>query len=111
MVMVDWLHTMDHGLLADIADNVLWDELPLMVVRSKAEQVKVLWAMASAYYAETKVPDMLGNLTEDMIKVPAKAPTAQARRLIPFAARLAGRFADMDRHWQTVALLTESALF
>ena len=45
-----------------------------------------------------------------MINVPAKAPTAQARHLLPFAARLAGRFADMDRHWQTVALLTESAL-
>ena len=45
-----------------------------------------------------------------MINVPAKAPTAQVRHLLPFAARLAGRFADMDRHWQTVALLTESAL-
>ena len=32
------------------------------------------------------------------------------RYLLPFAARLAESFADMDQHWQTVAVLTESAV-
>ena len=115
MAMVEWLHTMDQGVLADIIGNVLWDALPLMGVRSRAEQVKVLWAMARAYYVEAKVPSRLDNLTEEMIKVPGKAPTqrgkaAQVRYLLPFAARLAESFADMDQHWQTVAVLTESAV-
>ena len=56
-----------------------------------------------------------GNLTEEMIKVPGTAPkqrgkAAQVRYLLPFAARLAESFADMDQHWQTVAVLTESAV-
>ena len=115
MVMIDWLHTMDQGVLADIIGNVLWDALPLMGVRSRSEQVKVLWAMVKTYYAEAKVQNKLDNLTEEMIKVPGKAPkqrgkAAQARYLLPFATRLAESFADMDQHWQTVALLTERAL-
>ena len=106
---------MHQGVLADIIGNVVWGAMLLTLVRSRAEQVKVLWAMVKASYDEATVHDTLGNLTEEMIKVPAKAPkqrgkAAQVRRLLPFAARLAGRFADMDRHWQTVALLTESAV-
>ena len=86
-----------------------------MGVRSKAEQVKVLRAMVNAYYDEAKVPHRLDNLTEEMIKVPGKAPkqrgkAAQVRYLLPFAARLAESFADMDQHWQTGAVLTESAV-
>ena len=59
--------------------------------------------------------DTLDNLTEEMIKVPAKAPqqrgkAGQAHHLLPVAGRLAGSFADMDQHWQTAALLTERAL-
>ena len=89
--------------------------LPLMGVRSRAEQVKVLWAMVKTYDDEAKVPNKLDKLTEEMIKVPGKAPkqrgkAAQARYLLPVAARLAESFADMDQHWQTVALLTESAV-
>ena len=61
MAMVDWLHTMDHGVLADIIGNVLSDALPFMGVRSKAAQVKELWAMVNAYYAEAKVHDTLHN--------------------------------------------------
>ena len=95
--------------------NVNWGAMPLMVVRSRAEQLKVLWAMANAYYDEANVHDTLDNFTEEMIKVPAKAPkqrgkAAQVRRLLPFAARLARSFADMDQHWQTVALMPENAL-
>ena len=113
--MIHCLHTMHQGVLADIIVNVLWDALPLMVVRRRAEQVKVLWAMVKAYYAEAKVPDRLDSLTDELIKVPGKAPkqsgkAAQARCLLPFAARLAGSFVDMDQHWQTVALMPESAL-
>ena len=70
--------------------------------------------MVKASYAETTMHDTLDNLTEEMIKVPAKAPkqrgkAAQVRRLLPFAARLAGSFADMDQHWQTLALMPENA--
>ena len=61
MAIVDWLHTMDQAVLADIIGNVLWDALSLMGVRSRAAQVKVLWAMVNAYYDEAKVPDMLDN--------------------------------------------------
>ena len=61
MVVIDWLHTMDQAVLADIIGNVLWDALPLMGVRSKAAQVNVLWAMVNAYYAEAKVHDTLHN--------------------------------------------------
>ena len=61
MVMSHCLHTMDQGVLADIIGNDLWDALPLMGVRSRAAQVKVLWAMVKAYYAAAKVPDTLDN--------------------------------------------------
>ena len=61
MAMVDWLHTMDQGVLADIIGNVLWDALSLMGVRSRAAQVMVLWAMVTAQYAETKMHDTLHN--------------------------------------------------
>ena len=54
MATVDWLHTMDQGVLADIIGNVLWDALSLMGVRSRAAQVNVLWAMVTAHYAEAK---------------------------------------------------------
>ena len=60
-VVIDWLHTLDQAVLADIIGNVLWDALPLMVVRSRAEQVKVLWAMANAYYAGAKMHHTLDN--------------------------------------------------
>ena len=41
--------------------NVLWDALPLMGVGNRAEQVKVLWAMVKAYYAEAKAHATLDN--------------------------------------------------
>ena len=89
--------------------------MPLMLVRSRAEQVKVLWAMVKASYDEATVHDTLDNLTEEMIKVPAKAPkqrgkATQVRHLLPFAARLAGSFDGMDQHWQTVARMTKKRL-
>ena len=59
--MMGWLHTMGQAVLADIIGNVLWDALPLMGVRSRAAQVKVLWAMVNAYYAEAQVHDTLHN--------------------------------------------------
>ena len=113
--MIHCLHTMHQGVLADIIGNVLGGAMLCTLVRSRAEQVKVLWAMVKALYDEATVHDRLDNLTEEMIKVPAKAPkqrgkAAQVHHLLPVAARLAGSFADMDQHWQTVALLTESAL-
>ena len=61
MVMMDWLHTTDQGVLAVIIGNVLWDALPLMGVRSKSAQVNVLLAMTNAYYAEAKAHDTLHN--------------------------------------------------
>jgi len=61
MAMVDWLHTMDHGVLADISGNVLADALPFMGVRNKAAQVKELWAMVNAYYDEAKLHGTLHN--------------------------------------------------
>ena len=60
-VVIDWLHTLDQAVLADIIGNVLWDELPLMRVPIRAEQVKVLWAMVNAYYAEAQAHDTLHN--------------------------------------------------
>jgi hypothetical protein len=42
MVMVDWLHTMDLGVLADVIGNVFWDALPLMGAPPRDEQVKRL---------------------------------------------------------------------
>ena len=94
MVMVDWLHTMDLGVLADVIGNVFWDALPLMGAPPRDRQVKSLWNMIQLYFAEAKVPDRLDGLTEEMIKDKKSAPrqrgrAAQVRYLSPFAARLA----------------------
>ena len=115
MVMVDWLHTMDLGVLADVIGNVFWDALPLMGAPPRDHQVKSLWNMIQLYYAEAKVPDRLDGLTEEMIKDKKSAPrqrgrAAQVRYLLPFAARLAESFSSENEHWRTVATVTDLLL-
>jgi len=115
MVMVDWLHTMDQGVLADVIGNVFWEVLPLLSSSNRGVQVKLLWNMIQQYYVQAKVPDRLDNLTEEMIKGQGKSPkqrgrAAQVRYLLPFAARLAESYADTDCHWQTVAALLDYLL-
>ncbi len=68
MVMVDWLHTMDLGVLADVIGNVFWDALPLMGAPPRDHRVKSLLSMIQLYYVEAKVPHRLDGLTEEMIK-------------------------------------------
>ena len=114
-VMVDWLHTMDQGVLADVIGNVFWDALPKLAAGTRKEQVKVLWQMIQVYYQAAKVPDRLDSLTEEMIKDQKKPPkqrgrAAQVRYLLPFAARLAESFSDEDEHWRTVSTVTNGLL-
>jgi hypothetical protein len=115
MVMVDWLHTMDQGVLADVIGNVFWDALPKIHQPPRKEQVKVLWQMIQLYYKDARVPDRLDSLTEEMIKDKKKAPkqrgrAAQVRYLLPFAAKLAESFAGEDEHWRTVSTVTDGLL-
>jgi len=115
MVMVDWLHTMDQGVLADVIGNVFWDALPKIHQPPRKEQVKVLWQMIQLYYKDARVPDRLDSLTEEMIKDKKKAPkqrgrAAQVRYLLPFAAKLAESFAGEDEHWRTASTVTDGLL-
>ena len=115
MVMVDWLHTMDQGVLADVIGNVFWEVLPMLSQGNRGVQVSLLWNMIQQYYILARVPDRLDNLTEEMIKGQGKSPkqrgrAAQVRYLLPFAARLAESYADTDLHWQTVATLLDHLL-
>jgi len=115
MVMVDWLHTMDQGVLADVIGNVFWDSLPLLRAPPRKEQVKQLWNMIQFYYKDAGVPDRLDGLTTEMIKEDNKPPrqkgrAAQVRYLLPFAAKLAEHFSGENEHWMTLATVTDLLL-
>ena len=115
MVMVDWLHTMDLGVLAEVIGNVFWEVLPLLPRNNRGEQVKLLWSQIQEYYVVARVPDRLDNLTEEMIKCQGKSPkqrgrAAQVRYLLPFAAKLAENYAHTNSHWQTVAIMVDLLL-
>ena len=78
MVMVDWLHTMDQGVLADVIGNVFWEVLPMLSQGNRGVQVSLLWNMIQQYYILARVPDRLDNLTEEMIKGQGKSPKQRA---------------------------------
>jgi len=50
-VIVDWLRTMDKGVLADVIGNVFWDALPKFTAGPRKEQVKVLWQYLLSFAA------------------------------------------------------------
>ena len=89
MVMVDWLHTMDQGVLADVIGTVFWDALPLLHPPPRKKQIKVLWSMIQIYDTNARVPDRLDSIREEMIKDDKKPPeqmgrAAQMKYRLPF---------------------------
>ena len=115
MVMIDWLHTMDLGVIADVLGNVFWDLLPFLGTGTQEERVKYLWSLAKHYYKQASVPVRLDNLTLEMIKARGKPPklrgrAAQVRYLLPFAAQMAEMFADESEHCRTLAIVTDTLL-
>ena len=87
-VMVDWLHTMDHGVLADVIGIVLF-----AAPSPRKEQVKVLRNMIPLYYKKAWVLYRLDSLTEEMIKGQGEPPkqkgrAAQVRYLLPFCGQV-----------------------
>ena len=115
MVMVDWLHTMDQGVIADVIGNVFWELLPLLFHGTRKLQVQTLWGIVKIYYHHARVPDRLDGLTAEMIKAKGKSPkqrgrAAQVRYLLPLAAQLAEEHSHENGHWLTVAALTDALL-
>jgi hypothetical protein len=76
---IDWLHTMDLGVLADVIGNVFWEALPLLPRKNRGEQVMLLWHQIQEYYVLARVPGRLDNSTEGMIKCQGKSPKQRGR--------------------------------
>ena len=115
MVMVDWLRTIDQGVIADVIGNVFWELLPLLFHGARKLQVQTLWGIVKIYYHHARVPDRLDGLTAEMIKAKGKSPkqtgrAAQVRYLLPLAAQLAEEHSHENGHWLTVATLTDALL-
>ena len=109
MVMLDWMHCADLGIIGYELGEILWTILPrLAPVRTRYWMVnrqrglQVLKARLARYYAnnrqKTRLP--LRRLTLRKIKVKRhpklKAKAAQARGLVPFVEELAKEFCGVD---------------
>jgi hypothetical protein len=95
---VDWLHTVDLGIGADILGQLFADLLPLILPNSTHKlQVAELWGRMREFYRATRPPSQLQTLTYEMIKPPSKAAklrckAGECRYLIPFGVQLAAEF-------------------
>ena len=94
LVLVDWLHTMDLGVAADMLGNFFQEMLSFMPGNNKKERVKHLWHLMQRWYDNHPEATRLLNLTPEMIKQDQKKPklrgkASQVKSLVPFAAQLA----------------------
>ena len=87
-VVIDWLHTVDLGVLADFLGNALWELAERQPASNQEGRVKALWAMVKDKYSEHRVPcnRRLPHLTiNDFRPKPSKPPplprAAQRRSL------------------------------
>ena len=93
-VLVDWLHTMDLGVTADMLGNFFHEMLSYMAGSSKKEKVKNLWVIMQRWYDAHPEANRLNNLTPEMIKQDQSKPklrgkASQVKSLVPFAVDLA----------------------
>lgn len=93
-VLVDWLHTMDLGVAADMLGNFFHEMLSYMAGNNKKERVKSLWILMQRWYDSHPEASTLNHLTVEMIKKDQSKPklrgkASQVKSLVPFAADLA----------------------
>ena len=109
MVMLDWMHAADLGILGYELGEALWSLLPALVgmpasTKARHEGFKVLKARLKNYYKEnpdkvhSKVP--MKKFTIWKIKgrgrPKLRAKAAQTRDLLPFVLQLATEFRDYE---------------
>jgi hypothetical protein len=100
---IDWLHTMDIGVAADVLGNILLMLLPKMGGASASENCKRIFIRMRAWYKNNPVDSKYDNLIPTMIQKKASTPpklrgkAAEVRSLVPFVKLLAEEFfSDAD---------------
>lgn len=98
---VDWLHSVDHGIGADLIGNVFEMVLGKLDGSTKEARCDQLNAEMVHYYEVNKVQDRLRGFTYNNIRPKMKDPpklrgcnAATTRCLIPFASELANKYMD-----------------
>ena len=109
MIVLDWLHIVDLGVAQDLIGS-LFHELMRLPGKTKAQNLKLLWARIREFYKAAKTSCRLDYLTEEMVDRAGKSPKLRAkggetRQLIPFAASISEEMAQSTNllYWRTVA--------
>ena len=113
--MIDWLHTVDLGVVADALGQLFDEIIELLPGANRKERVNSLWQRVRAFYKEFRPPSELQALTPEMVKAPGqpaklRAKAAQCRYLLPFGAALAKEFSGGSEHRATVSNLMQYLL-
>ena len=98
---VDWLHSCDQGVGADLAGNIFEALLPKLPGRNKEERCHSLNEKLQAWYERVGCDDRIKGLQEKFFKRPSKTQppklkgsAAQVRAIIPFVQELADEHCD-----------------
>jgi hypothetical protein len=100
---VDWLHSCDLGVGADLAGNVFESLLPKLPGNNKEERCHSLNDKLQGYYERLGVEDRIKGLELKNFKRPSKGQpaklkgsAAEVRAVVPFLQELAHELCDVD---------------
>lgn len=97
-VLVDWLHTMDIGVTADVLGIFFYELSKLLPGATKKLRAECLWTKVQAWYTRHPGALKIPPLTAEMVKGKDKKPkmrglkASQIKSLVPCAAALAEEF-------------------
>ena len=105
IVVIDWLHCVDLGVLADLLGNVLFELFELAQEQpgtTIAKRTSALFEKIQEWYRATKPPSILDNLTPEMIRAAADKPPklrakgGEARYLLPIVYEMTAHWRDLN---------------
>ena len=97
---VDWLHSVDQGVGADLLGNLLCMILPKMPGSTIEEKVSGIWEECLDYYDRWKIQDKIKDLHGKDFRGTTTTPpkmkgsAAQIRALIQFGKEMANKYLD-----------------
>ena len=107
LVLIDWLHTADMGIAADVLGNILHESLAKFPGPNQDARLKALWLDMQRFYQANGIQSKLWSLTAEMIKKPKSSPklrgkASQIKALVPYAVDLTNRIFSNSPHDSTV---------
>ena len=109
-VVIDWLHTVDLGILRELHGNALFELMEEQDGTNMADRCLELWQKVQTFYKVHKPPSRLDNLVVEMFREDATSPPSlkakggESRYLLPIMYELTAHWrADAGKRHQYTA--------